>query len=171
MWKTKKMVVTIIFFFSHKFFSISFFFSELKCRDWMIIVKNFFCHCRNIRPVERYRRSSASSLNYVILVISFVLGETTLTVLMLTGETISMESEIVRVVSPSTTEILEITWLKIWSSGYLKLQDEVVMSNLTQQHPPPPPPPPSFFIRLVLQTHKNSGLFGKGLNSTLSYEE
>ena len=28
----------------------------------MIIVKNFFCHCRNIRPVERYRRSSASSL-------------------------------------------------------------------------------------------------------------
>ena len=27
----------------------------------MIIVKNFFCHCRNIRPVERYRRSSASS--------------------------------------------------------------------------------------------------------------
>ena len=29
----------------------------------MIIVKNFFCHCRNIRPVERYRRSSASSLN------------------------------------------------------------------------------------------------------------
>ena len=42
-------------------FSIPFFFSELKCRDWMIIVKNFFCHCRNIRPVERYRRSSASS--------------------------------------------------------------------------------------------------------------
>ena len=38
------------------------FFSELKCRDWMIIVKNFFCHCRNIRPVERYRRSSASSI-------------------------------------------------------------------------------------------------------------
>ena len=29
----------------------------------MIIVKNFFCHCRNIRPVERYRRSSASSFN------------------------------------------------------------------------------------------------------------
>ena len=28
----------------------------------MIIVKNFFCHCRNIRPVERYRRSSASSI-------------------------------------------------------------------------------------------------------------
>ena len=27
----------------------------------MIIVKNFLCHCRNIRPVERYRRSSASS--------------------------------------------------------------------------------------------------------------
>ena len=30
----------------------------------MIIVKNFFCHCRNIRPVERYRRSSASSLPF-----------------------------------------------------------------------------------------------------------
>ena len=31
----------------------------------MIIVKNFFCHCRNIRPVERYRRSSASSLDHL----------------------------------------------------------------------------------------------------------
>ena len=32
----------------------------------MIIVKNYFCHCRNIRPVERYRRSSASSYCYMM---------------------------------------------------------------------------------------------------------
>ena len=31
-----------------------------------------------------------------------------------------------------------------------------------------PPPPPSVFMRLVLQTRKNQGLFGKGLNTILN---
>ena len=59
-----------------------------------------------------------------ISVISVILRETTLTISDWTGEPVSMESEIVRVVSLSTTEISEITRLKIRSSesGYLNCQ-------------------------------------------------
>ena len=62
-------------------------------------------------------------LHHVISVsISIELRETTLTISVLTGEPVSMESEIVRVVSLITTEISETTPLKIQSSGtgYLK---------------------------------------------------
>ena len=52
-------------------------------------------------------------LNRVISVISVVLTETTLTISDSTGETVSMESDIVRVVSLSTTEISEVARLKI----------------------------------------------------------
>ena len=55
--------------------------------------------------------------NRVIPVISVVLRKTTLTISMLTGEPISTESETERVVFVSTTEITEITRLKIQSSG------------------------------------------------------
>ena len=57
------------------------------------------------------------SLNRVISVISVVLRETNLTIPVSTGEPVSLESEIVRVTSLSTTEISEITRLKIRSSG------------------------------------------------------
>ena len=60
-------------------------------------------------------------LSRVISVISVVLRETTLTFLTFsvsTGELVSMESEILRVVSVSSTEISEKTRLKILSSGY-----------------------------------------------------
>ena len=60
-------------------------------------------------------------LNRLISVISVVLRENTLTISDSTGETVSMESEIMTVLSLSTTEIPEITRLKIRSSrcGYL----------------------------------------------------
>ena len=51
----------------------------------------------------------------MIPVISFVLGETTLTISDSIDGPVSMESEIVRVISRSTTEISEITRLKIRS--------------------------------------------------------
>ena len=54
--------------------------------------------------------------NCVILVISGVLRETTPTISYLTDKPVSMESEIVTVVSFSTTEISKITRLKIQSS-------------------------------------------------------
>ena len=50
-------------------------------------------------------------------VISVILRETTLTISLSTGELVSMESEIVRVVSPSAMGISEMTRLKIRSSG------------------------------------------------------
>ena len=52
-------------------------------------------------------------LNRAISVISVVERETTLTVSITTGEPVSIESEVVRVVSLSTTEISKITRLKI----------------------------------------------------------
>ena len=55
--------------------------------------------------------------NRVISVFSVVLKETTLTISVSTCEPVSMESEIVRVFPLSTTEISEITRLKIRSSG------------------------------------------------------
>ena len=48
-------------------------------------------------------------LHCVIWVITVYLRETTLTILVLTGEPVSLESEVVRVVSHRTMEILEIT--------------------------------------------------------------
>ena len=61
--------------------------------------------------------------NRVISVISVVLRETSPIILDSTGEPVSIESDIVRVVSLSTTEIPEITRLKSRSSGsgFLKL--------------------------------------------------
>ena len=56
-------------------------------------------------------------LSRVISVISVVLSETTLTMSVSAGEPVSMETEIVRVVPLSTTEISEMTRLKIRSSG------------------------------------------------------
>ena len=58
-------------------------------------------------PVERFRPTRASSLYRVISVISVVLQETTLNIL--TGEPVSMESAIIRVVSLSTSEISKTT--------------------------------------------------------------
>ena len=57
-------------------------------------------------------------LNRVILVISVVLSETTITISDSTGEPVSIEVEIMRVVSLSTTEISEITQLNVRSSRY-----------------------------------------------------
>ena len=48
------------------------------------------------------------------MVISFVLRESTLAILVSTGEPVSMESEIVRVVSLGAIEISEITWLTLY---------------------------------------------------------
>ena len=59
--------------------------------------------------------SSGNGLNHVILVISILQRETTLTTSDLTDETISMEFEIMRLVSLSTTGISEITQLKVQS--------------------------------------------------------
>ena len=69
--------------------------------------------------------------NRVISVISVVLRETTLTFLDAIGDTVSTESEIVRVVSLSTTEISEITRLKIESSrsGYYKSNIYIFLNN------------------------------------------
>ena len=60
-------------------------------------------------------------LNCVISVISIVLRETLLTISVSTGEPLSIEFGIVTVVSLNTTEISEITRMKIRSprSGYL----------------------------------------------------
>ena len=61
-------------------------------------------------------------VNRVVSVISVVLRETTHTISVSTGEPLSMEYEIVRVVSLGTTDKSEITRLKIRfsGSGYLK---------------------------------------------------
>ena len=56
-------------------------------------------------------------LKHVILVIPVVLRETCLTISVSIGKPVSMESEIVRVVSLTATKISEITQQKIWSSG------------------------------------------------------
>ena len=56
-------------------------------------------------------------LNRVIPVISVVLRETTLTISVSTVEPVSVESELIRGVSHSITEISELTRLKIKSSG------------------------------------------------------
>ena len=62
--------------------------------------------------------------NRVISVMSVLLRKSTLSISVSTGEPLSMESEIVRVVSLSTIKISEITRLKIRSSwsGYLKTE-------------------------------------------------
>ena len=52
-------------------------------------------------------------LNRVIAAISVALRETTLTISDSNDKTISLESETVKVVSLSTMEISEITWLQI----------------------------------------------------------
>ena len=65
-------------------------------------------------------------LNRVVPVISIVLREATLTMSVSTSEPVSMESEIVRVVSLYTMEISEITRLKTRSSrsATLRMVDE-----------------------------------------------
>ena len=65
----------------------------------------------------RYPDLKNQFLNRVIPVISVLLRETTLTITVSTGEFVSMESEKVRVFFLSTTEISEITRLKIRFSG------------------------------------------------------
>ena len=60
----------------------------------------------------------------VISVISVVLRETTLTISDSTGETVAMESEIARAFQISTTEISQLTRLKIQSSGEEYLNEE-----------------------------------------------
>ena len=72
----------------------------------------------------------------VILVISLVLRETTLTISDSTGETVSLQYEIVKVVSFSTTEISEITRLK--KSNLLFVSDTLIW---IQDSPPSTPPP------------------------------
>ena len=62
--------------------------------------------------------------NRFISFISVVLQETTLTISVSTGELVSMETEIVRVVSLSSTEISEITRLKIRSSRSMFDKDQ-----------------------------------------------
>ena len=69
--------------------------------------------------------------NRVISVISFVLRETTLTILISTGDLVSMESEIVRVVSLSRAEISELPLLKIRSSGPRYLNNTAKEFNCT----------------------------------------
>ena len=72
---------------------------------------------RNAEPEDRY-----FFIDRLTSIISVVQREITLTISDSAGETASMESEIVRVVSLCTTEISEITRLKIGcsESGYLK---------------------------------------------------
>ena len=70
-------------------------------------------------PHERFQ---SFDLNRVISVISVVLKETNLTISDLTGEPVSMESKITRVVSLCTMKIYETTRLEKRYSGceYLK---------------------------------------------------
>ena len=68
-------------------------------------------------------RYPSLKIGFVIRVISDISGlqrTTTLTITDSTGDPVSMESEIARVVSLSTTEISEITRLKIRSSRVRK---------------------------------------------------
>ena len=58
-------------------------------------------------------------LNRVVSVISAVPRETTLKISDSTGEPVRMQSELLRVISLTTTKISEITRLKIRSSGPL----------------------------------------------------
>ena len=64
-----------------------------------------------------YHHHEDRFLDRVISIISVVPRESTLTISVSTGQSVSMESEIVRVVSLSTTEISEIRRLKIGYSG------------------------------------------------------
>ena len=77
-------------------------------------------------------------LNRVISVISIVLRETTLTTSDSSGELVLIESEIMRVVYLCTTEISEITRLKIRSSRFWYLNvsftlDCTIHKNITQK--------------------------------------
>ena len=79
-------------------------------------------HLEGLFAVLRYSALEIGFTNRVTSVISVLQRETTLINPDSTGEPVSMESKIVRVVSLSTTEISEITRLKIRSAGskYLK---------------------------------------------------
>ena len=68
-------------------------------------------------PYNVIRNTVDAMLLSGIRSLKIVLRETTLTFSVSTGEIVSMESQVVRVVSLSTTEISEITRLKIRSSG------------------------------------------------------
>ena len=65
--------------------------------------------CFPFRQVLKYPDPEGRFLNCVIAVISVILRETTLTISVSTGEPVSMKSDILRVVSFTAMEILEIT--------------------------------------------------------------
>ena len=91
-------------------------------KEKLLFTSNFsFSRSVFKRLVLQTRKSQGlfgNGLNHVISVISIALRETTLTISDTTGKTVLVESEIMRVVSLSTTEISEITRLKIRSSGW-----------------------------------------------------
>ena len=75
-------------------------------------------------------------LNHVISTISLVLKEITLTISVSTGEAFVMESEIVRVVSLSTTEKSIITRLNIFRVGYLNRTSHNILFKPMAGHIP-----------------------------------
>ena len=109
-------------------------------RSLIPVMPKYYATCCTIKlyyPEDRFLKS-------VISVISVVLRKATRNISVSTSERVSMESEVVTVVSLYTTEISEITRFKIRSSGsgYLK-QDfnykfvDVVLPSLTLYHTNP----------------------------------
>ena len=88
------------------------FFKTLYCGLLLFYKICTLVHLRYSDPEDRF-----FFFNHVISIISTALRETTLTIPDSSCEPFSMKSEVVRVVSLSTTELSQLTRLKVCSSG------------------------------------------------------